>query len=182
MAIGAGQVHRIVPLLLLAVTLVGCSALADTTTDFAVGDPAGEYTWFQPGQTVWAGTSSFKLSPGSDAELLSVDALGLPAGTDATPLVANIGQAQMELGLFTVGDVPPSSRAAAKPMAGTVITPESDWNQVILTFQMPNSEVSIHGYRLTYRRDGATRTAFIPYSDHICLDRAQDCPFIEPHH
>ncbi len=176
------QRRRLVVGLAITSLIAACATQPDTTTDFAVGDPSGEYNGsFSPGVVLWAGTSGFSLRPGSSAELVSVEVLGLPSDVPYRAMVSSISAAGGELGLFPESAVPPQIQSASRPLSQATITPGDGDVQVIVRFTLPAAGVAIHGYRLSYRRDGATRTLFIPYSDHACsTSQSAACAYIEP--
>ncbi|MFI5259200.1 MAG: hypothetical protein ACHQ01_06280 [Candidatus Limnocylindrales bacterium] len=161
----------------------GCSAgSTDNKTDFTVGDPSGEFnSHFTPREQMWLGTSGFSISPGPDATMISIVPLGLDPAISYQSYYVLIVPAGGAMGMFPASAAPDGQKKLAQPLANAVISASDGEVQAIVAFQLPNSEVSIHGYRLNYERDGQSRSAYIPYSDHVCFDPAKDCPYIQPY-
>jgi hypothetical protein len=165
-----------------ALLVAACAAApADSTGDFAVGDPSGEANAFAPGTGLLVGTSSFQRTAGEPVELLSVTPLGLSAAVHYEAFVSPVAGTG-ELGLFPETEVPEAARQGLRLLTGTRLGQSDGWTQVILRVAMPSEEVNIHGYRVRYRlADGSERAFYLPYSDHICIAPHDTCELLQPH-
>ncbi len=172
------RTHRLASAALAAVLAAGCgSAAHDTTSDFTSYDPQGEWNAFDAGTVVWSATGSFSRTAGEPAELVSVEPLGLSPTTPYTSYVIMTGVAG-EIGLYPKAAAPPEFLAAAESLAGRSVSAADGTFQIVVEFHVPSDGVGITGYRLHYRIGGQDRTAFIPYSDHVCVPAGATCGYL----
>ncbi len=173
----------VVLVILLRVVLTVRSDVGPKATDFDVGDPVGEAGPMAPGQLVWMGTNTLILMGDTNATLIDLTPLGLPAGVARDALFMPIAGTQGALGEAPDLAVPAANRHNARPMKGVIVTRADAYFQLLIRFVLPGDGVTVHGYLLTYMVDGETRQVFIPRSQHLCTDGslAPACDAVRPY-